>query len=175
MECTACGKTLTERTVDEITVDVCENGCGGIWFDNYELEKVDEKHEAAGEALLDIARDPAVTVDYTAVRYCPKCPDVRMVKHFVSVKKEIEIDECPACGGIWLDSGELAGIRNQFETDEQRKQAAEKLFDDVFGVGLEKMRSESEENLKKARKVAHAVRFICPSYYLDGDQEWGAF
>jgi len=26
-------------------VDVCQNGCGGIWFDNFELEKVDEKHE----------------------------------------------------------------------------------------------------------------------------------
>jgi len=54
MNCPACNRELKEKPVSGIKVDVCENGCGGIWFDNFELKKVDEKHEAIGEDLLKI-------------------------------------------------------------------------------------------------------------------------
>jgi hypothetical protein len=30
-------------------------------------------------------------------------------------------------------------------------------------------------DLKKAQKVAHAFRFMCSSYYMPGEQDWGAF
>jgi hypothetical protein len=30
-------------------------------------------------------------------------------------------------------------------------------------------------DLKKAQKVAHAFRFNCSSYYMPGEQDWGAF
>lgn len=29
-----------------------------------------------------------------------------MMKHFFSVKKEVELNECESCAGIWLDTGE---------------------------------------------------------------------
>ena len=58
MDCPVCGRTLGRRTVGGLRVDVCEGGCGGIWFDQFELKKVDESSESAGEALLDIERDP---------------------------------------------------------------------------------------------------------------------
>ena len=56
-------RELTARKVGELTVDVCDGGCGGVWFDNFELQKVDESHEAAGESLLAIEKDDSVTVD----------------------------------------------------------------------------------------------------------------
>ncbi|RKZ31105.1 hypothetical protein DRQ33_07330, partial [bacterium] len=46
MKCPACGKELTRMKTGEIIVDVCKGGCGGIWFDKWELDRVDEKHEA---------------------------------------------------------------------------------------------------------------------------------
>ena len=52
MNCPACGNVLEEMKVGDVMVDVCQGGCGGIWFDNYELEKFDEPHESAGEELL---------------------------------------------------------------------------------------------------------------------------
>ena len=64
MKCPACDNTLTEINISDILVDICKGGCGGIWFDNFELEKFDEKHEHAGEALLDIERDKNITIDY---------------------------------------------------------------------------------------------------------------
>ena len=175
MKCAACGKELENVEVGDIVVDVCRNGCGGMWFDNFELEKVDEKKEAAGEILLTIERDPEVRVDHTQKRKCPKCDDQTMMRHFMSVKREVELDECPSCGGFWLDYGELGKIREQFETEADRKQAADAYFEEVFGDELAKMREESDEKLKKARKIARMFRFICPSYYIPGKQEWGAF
>ena len=32
-----------------------------------------------------------------------------MMRHFWSVKREITIDECPECGGIFLDAGDSPG------------------------------------------------------------------
>ena len=54
MKCPACNTTMEEVTVEGITVDVCKQGCGGIWFDRFELQKVDEMHESAGEILLQM-------------------------------------------------------------------------------------------------------------------------
>ena len=52
----------------------------------FELKKVDEPHESAGQALLDIERDKNLTVDLAQKRHCPKCEDIVMQQHFFSVK-----------------------------------------------------------------------------------------
>lgn len=175
MKCPACANTLSQMKVGEITVDVCENGCGGIWFDGFELKRVDEKHEAAGESLLNIKKNPGVKVDYLKKRSCPKCDDVIMMKHFMSVKREVEVDECPNCGGFWLDAGELGQIRDQFATETDRESAASKVFSETFGEELEKMLDESQEKADRAHSIAKMFRFLCPSYYIPGKQKWGAF
>ena len=48
MENPVCANALTTMAVGRITVDACERSCGGIWFDRYELMRVDESHESAG-------------------------------------------------------------------------------------------------------------------------------
>ena len=61
MRCPACATTLTEIQVPPIKVDVCEGGCGGIFFDNFELSRVDEAHETLGGGFLvrlDCKHDP---------------------------------------------------------------------------------------------------------------------
>jgi Zn-finger nucleic acid-binding protein len=166
MNCPVCQKTLREVVVDEIVVDVCERGCGGIWFDRFELQKVDEPHECTGEKLLNVEKDETITVDHTKRRYCPKCGDIIMMRHFFSAKREVEVDECPKCAGVWLDSGELGIIRHQYGTEDERKKAAGKVFSDIFGVELDKMRAESEEKAEKAKKIRRLFRFLCPSNYL---------
>ncbi len=175
MKCPACANTLVATKVGEITVDVCKNGCGGLWFDNYELKHVDEKHEAAGEALLNTKKNPSVTVDYSQKRACPKCEGVIMMKHFMSVKRDVEVDECANCGGFWLDAGELGQIRDQFTTESDREKAADTYFAETFGEELQKMLEESQEKADRAHSIAKMFRFLCPSYYIPGKQKWGAF
>jgi Zn-finger nucleic acid-binding protein len=175
MNCPACKNDLAEIMIDDIAFDICERGCGGIWFDKFEFQKVDEPHESAGEKLLGISKDPSVVVDHNEKYNCPKCENVIMVKHFYSVKKEVAVDECPSCGGFWLDYGELGQIRGLYASDEERQKAAKEYFENIFGEELKSMKKKGEEKHEKAKKIARMFRFICPSYYMPGKQDWGAF
>ena len=95
MRCPACGNALNTMTVGGITVDVCTDGCAGIWFDRYELMRVDESHESAGEELSHIEGDPQVlsTLDHSKRLSCPKTLDVVMMRHFSSIKRQVAVDE----------------------------------------------------------------------------------
>ncbi len=175
MKCPACDYELTEIHVGEISVDVCQGGCGGIWFDCRELKKVDEPHESAGENLLHVERDGSVYVDDDRRRMCPNCDDMVMMRHFASVKREIEVDECGNCGGMWLDYGELNRLRDQFKTEDDRREAAQAFFTELFADELDELSAENEKEHRKWHRLAQMFRFLCPSYYIPGKQTWGAF
>ena len=137
MKCPACGHEMTTTQVRDIAVDVCKGGCGGVWFDWLELKKVDERHEAVGYDLLHVERAADVQVDHESKRDCPRCDGIVMMRHFASVKREIEVDECAKCGGFFLDYGELNRLRDQYATEQEREDAAESLFADLFLKGIE--------------------------------------
>jgi uncharacterized protein len=136
MKCPACFNELTETQVGSVSVDVCQRGCGGIWFDAFELQRVDEEHEAAGERLLDIQHDERVVVDHARKRECPRCPGVKLQRHFSSARRQVEVDQCPNCAGYWLDAGELAKIR------------------------AEKSQTAKAEELRKAAISSETIRYL---------------
>lgn len=111
MQCPACDKVLSEVKYGTVLVDVCEQGCGGTWFDAFELSKVDEPHESPGSPAPHVAHNQRFTLDSDVKRRCPRCVTQAMRRRFHSPKCRVEIDECPQCGGIWLDPGELERIR----------------------------------------------------------------
>ena len=169
MKCPACENMLEQMTAGEVTVDVCKKGCGGIWFDQFELKRFDEPHESAGEGLLDIERDKSIIVDHTKRIKCPKCDDIVMMRHFFSVKKGVEVDECPGCGGFWLDAGELGEIRSLFKTEEERHKAADEYFSALFDDHFKDIKAES---LAKKRKIVNMLCYLCPSMYISREQDW---
>jgi Zn-finger nucleic acid-binding protein len=142
MNCPACAHELTPLSVGDLTVDACDGGCGGIWFDHYELRKVDAVSDHFADPLLDIKCDPSLAVDRSRRYGCPKCTDgVVLMRHFWSVKRETTIDECPECGGIFLDGGELAQIRAEFPSETAKHAAADGYFhgvvDPIFDTARE--------------------------------------
>jgi uncharacterized protein len=173
LECPVCSTTLTAMTAGGVTVDVCAGGCGGMWFDWFELGRVDERHET-GEGLLEVRRDPTLEVDPQKRISCPLDGEI-MMRHFRSVRRRTIVDECPRCAGFWLHFGELVSIRQEFDTTEERKAAALEYYSEMFDPDLAVEHARTMSDLEKARKVAHAFRFICPSYYMPGEQDWGAF
>jgi uncharacterized protein len=175
VNCPACGHILSTHETGGITVDVCRGGCGGIWFDAFELQRVDEAHEAVDERLFDVPCDPDIKVDSKARRHCPCCPDIVMMRHYFSVRREIEVDACPSCGGFFLDHGELEAIRSQFATEEDRREAARAVFSETFDPQLEYASSVSNGRRERARAFARMIRVLLPSYWLPGKQPWGAY
>jgi Zn-finger nucleic acid-binding protein len=111
MKCPACVNELTEKRIGGLAVDVCHAGCGGIWFDAFELQRVDEERETSGAVLLEIERDERIHIDPSRKRECPRCPDIKLKRRLFAPGSTVAVDECPNCGGFWLDAGELAKIR----------------------------------------------------------------
>lgn len=113
MKCPACLHELAEFVIGGVTVDACQGGCAGIWFDAFELQRVDDRHEIAGDTVLNLQRDPQVVVDATRKRDCPRCDGIKLKRQFFNPRLRIEVDHCPHCAGYWLDAGELEKIRNE--------------------------------------------------------------
>jgi Zn-finger nucleic acid-binding protein len=136
MICPACSQELCHLDAGGgVFLDVCDEGCGGIWFDAHELKRLDEAHEmpdspalavrpAAGAsapaasgpeehggAVGAVSRRPQVACEGAPKRTCPRCECVKMRRFFYSAKRQVEIDQCGGCGGTWLDNGELQKIR----------------------------------------------------------------
>lgn len=111
MKCPACDGELTELEFGGVKVDACHGGCGGIWFDAFELQRVDEAREVPDEFLPRIQRHPETAVDFARKRACPRCAGIKLKRHFFSAQRQVEVDQCPNCAGYWLDAGELEKIR----------------------------------------------------------------
>jgi len=175
MNCPRTGKEMKEFEMDGVKVDV-STGCGGVFFDNFELDKFDEKDETAGDELMTYMEMYANDIDLDQRLDCPKCSGITMQRHFFSVGRKVEIDECPGCGSVWLDPGELLTIRETYPSEEEREKAAEAYIKEVLdNPEMNALKEKGEEGLARARKFAKAFRFICPSNYIKGKQAWGAF
>jgi uncharacterized protein len=121
MNCPVCAKSLESVESNGVTVDVCAAGCGGIWFDQFELRRFDGPEVPAPEVLLSIAKNPAIAVATAHKRPCPRCVEIRLKRRLFNPRSLVEIDECGGCGGIWLDAGELAKIREELRDKSSTK------------------------------------------------------
>ncbi len=122
MKCPACFNELVPLQVGSVTVDVCQGGCGGIWFDAFELQRIEQEDDTATQWLMNVERDPRIQVDPQRKRECPRCTGVKLMRHFHSAKRRVDVDDCPGGGGLWLDAGELARIRAELEMKRQLAQ-----------------------------------------------------
>ncbi|UCD57386.1 MAG: zf-TFIIB domain-containing protein, partial [Candidatus Hydrogenedentota bacterium] len=111
MKCPLCKKEMVEEDFGGVKVDVCVIGCRGMWFDWFELSQLDDKHEGFGNALKEALDYPRVKDERRGEINCPKC-GIPMLRHKYESAKEVNVDECYGCGGIFLDSGELKVIRD---------------------------------------------------------------
>ena len=175
MKCPRTGAKMKEVEIQQVKVDISE-GCGGVWFDNFEFEKFDEAHESAGEKLIDMmASFSREGLDVSGRVSCPRCPDTVLMRHFESPLKKFQLDKCPSCGGIWMDAGELAKYRKLFPSQKDREKASQDFIEKEIMPKLQTESQKSQQDLEKAKRIAGMLRFICPSYYIPGKQAGAAF
>ena len=151
IKCPACGKEMTEIFMPEqgINIDVCLNGCGGIFFNNREFKHFDAKDQNI-DTLLEAMKGKNFSQvhETTTTRTCPVC-GAAMVKNYSSATKQIQVDDCYSCGGKFLDHGELIKIREEgdyndamqtvcsiagldFHDERRNQEAVKKLFDSLI-------------------------------------------
>lgn len=113
LQCPRSSTPLTPLKIGGVGTDVCED-CGGLWLDRFELARFEQPDSVFGDALVAHLRQfPTVLVDRTARLRCPRHPDTVMLRRAFSSSIAVEIDECPQCGGVWLDAYELEQIRRR--------------------------------------------------------------
>ncbi len=108
MQCPKCDQPMSAVTHEQITVDRCID-CGGIWFDATEREAllatrggvraVDTGDSAVGQQMNNLDR---IT--------CPHCT-TQMIRMVDNDRPDIRFEQCAACGGSFLDAGELRDLK----------------------------------------------------------------
>ena len=162
--CPACGKPMKKIFISSANcnIDVCLDGCGGIFFDNMEYKKMDENHEDIHELLEATEGKTFSNVNTKLTRVCPICGQ-DMVKNFASAKHEVEIDECYGCGAVFLDAGELIAIRNQFSTEAERIADFNKNFFEKYSEDFRIIDERLAENKKHHR--SSAILAVCEKLF----------
>ena len=165
MECPVCKKRMEEEDFGDAHVDVCA-GCHGIWFDWFELSKLDEEDEGFGKALKEALKYDADHEKRKTPIKCPKC-GMRMHQHKYQMANQTDVDECYNCGGFFLDAGELKTIRENAMTEEEREEYTEALIAQFPDV--EKERIDLEKRKERAKALNNFTKYIRLSYYLKGE------
>ncbi len=151
LKCPACQKNMVKVFVPTagVNVDICLDGCGGIYFDGREFDAVNEEHEDIDTILEALKGKTFEKVDESLPRTCPVCGSI-MHKNYSSIKKEIQVDDCYSCGGKFLDNGELIKIREEYDTDAERTADTMAFVYETVGVALKELDEQVER--KKARR-----------------------
>jgi len=157
MNCPACANELTAQNVNGISLNICADGCGGIWFDWPELSKFDEQQNP-GPALLSTHRNEDQIINQSRRFSCPHCSDIVMARHFISVIEDVLVDECPCCGGFWLNGDELDEIRHQSEDELDHPESAAFTKPGTDG---------SDPQAQRMNRLVNAIRFLCPGQYVE--------
>ncbi|MCP5046000.1 MAG: zf-TFIIB domain-containing protein [bacterium] len=125
-----CPKCKTDslsyfNTSEGVILDFCGE-CSGIWFDKNELAHYIELSQDIPEIKEMKASARPTDLD------CPKCSG-KLEELPFSSKTDLLVDRCPACGGIFFDSGELMQaekVSAELESIEQRMKLVVKRFAD---------------------------------------------
>ena len=163
--CPACDKEMTKIYMENanVNVDICLDGCGGILFNNRELEKFDELHENADKIFEAYEGKTFAKTETTEVRICSVCGSP-MVKQGAGVGS-IEIDVCNVCGAKFLDYGELEKIRRLQDKDYVHRAKVDSLVDAVVEenpvITGGKIGEFAQKHLKATPFRAAFENFVC--------------
>jgi Zn-finger nucleic acid-binding protein len=128
-----------------------------------EILKLDGQRPGGGARLLHVPRAAGVRFFRDVEAICPHCETSLLLRHFFSRERDVEVCQCPKCGGFWVDSGELAGIVKTAE--EKQKQAVESYFKTIFDQRIAKMNLANEDILGSARSIVKIFLFLCPEKF----------
>ena len=111
LHCPRDATPLARLRIGGVDTDLCEH-CGGLWLDRLELTRIEQLDAAFGDALLaHLDQFPPTLLDHSQRLNCPRHPGTVLMRRAFSATTPVQIDECPECGGLWLDADELAAIR----------------------------------------------------------------
>lgn len=104
--CPECQKPMKTETYHGVELDICPTGAG-IWFDADELRELLTEDPLAMGIIEDrfLPRIEHVRTQQ-GILHCPNC-DGLLHGYRYQYNSPVELDACDACGGFWVQDGEL--------------------------------------------------------------------
>lgn len=105
--CPKCAAPMERAQAGDVTIDRCR-GCGGLWLDALEKDRLLASKQAVAQADTG---DPAVgaKLDTETELFCPR--DASAMIHMVDpAQHHVGYESCTVCGGVFLDAGELRDL-----------------------------------------------------------------
>ncbi len=112
LNCPVDRSELTSTQIEDVPVFRCPE-CGGHWLNGGDLETLSEHHGHHDQ--------PAPAGKFApgdGVRVCPIDQTPLQASTFIE-HKNLRVDSCPTCRGLWLDSNELEVLLSLNNGDEQ--------------------------------------------------------
>lgn len=114
MKCPDCGKNLKEVLVSarygaKIKIDQCQN-CGGIWFDDFELLPI-PKEEVERIENVNVNKLQEKSLFKDSDNLCPKCSIKLKTFKDYNFPKQLEVEYCEKCDGLWMNRGEATDFK----------------------------------------------------------------
>lgn len=140
MNCPICKKALTNIRLEQTSIDVCSEGCGGIWLDRGDLSKIIQSGQDITNQLSNSKKTPTPNVGDP--RHCPRNQMILMKRSYI--EDQAMVDECPKCAGIWIDNLEefLQVISDFKQKLNLNKDEAQKILEDQFLGKTDQERSQ---------------------------------
>jgi Zn-finger nucleic acid-binding protein len=98
---------MTQQRLGEVVIDRCD-GCGGLWLDALEKEKLLQHNREVRQADTG-NRDTGKEMDDVRTIRCPRDRS-QMIRMVDNRQPHVRFESCTVCGGVFLDAGELKDL-----------------------------------------------------------------
>ena len=108
-KCPRCHRHELDPTrYGSVEIDACVY-CGGLWFDQGELEQAVGEAIGSSASLIDDLAEVALRKDAEGLA-CPACAGQLVCYEFPNLG-DVDLDVCESCQGVWVDQGELQQVQ----------------------------------------------------------------
>lgn len=159
--CPACGSEMKKIFIADkgINIDICVNNCGGIFFDNQELQECSSPDTDLSEITQILQDKNFMPVDETKTRLCPACnTPMAKTKPF-----GVQIDTCYKCGGVFLDNKEFDKIHELIKPKKKRNEASQNQ--QYKDIDLHEFCKDALDEERQFNNFKNAVNLLTKNYY----------
>lgn len=162
-----------------ILLDQCAQ-CGGVWFDEMELFKVKPSEAEVVEKntekieLVDSGKLRELASTRKDTLLCPRDKTALQIFSDPYFPKEIQVENCPHCGGFWFNRGELKKFKavqaEKIGVSEKKGDGFEKQVEKILAADSQKDTYNSMGNLGKylSKPIQHRPDIFRSYHYNNG-------
>ena len=160
MECPACKNILTKTVKASVQIFVCKDQCGGLWFSQIQVKKIETLNPGLGTSLLKIKRADGVKLYRRVEHICPQCRTTLLFRHFFTKELDTEVNQCAKCGGFWFDVAGLSKLQSM--KGQQKQKAVKNYFSVILDEKILNVHLVNEDVAKAVKNIIQVFQFLCP-------------